>query len=175
MLNRKTSKSAHAASNRSNGHRAKEAVKPKPLRRRFIISPKAAGQHLHATPPQPPKPSKPAKDLKAAANGIDPKAAAAAPVPGAPAIPGQSADLTETIKTLLHLAQEHGHVTYDDINDVLPDGLSPGGSRRALYQAAQSRCRDCRPGRSRRVQASRSRKRKKIHAWRFWMTRSGCT
>ena len=33
-------------------------------------------------------------------------------------------DLTETIKTLLHLAQEHGHVTYDDINDVLPDGLT---------------------------------------------------
>jgi hypothetical protein len=23
------------------------------------------------------------------------------------------------------LAQEHGHVTYDDINDVLPDGLTP--------------------------------------------------
>jgi RNA polymerase primary sigma factor len=33
--------------------------------------------------------------------------------------------LTETIKTLLHLAQEHGHVTYDDINDILPEGLSP--------------------------------------------------
>ena len=23
------------------------------------------------------------------------------------------------------MAQEHGHVTYDDINDILPDGLSP--------------------------------------------------
>jgi RNA polymerase primary sigma factor len=34
-------------------------------------------------------------------------------------------DLTETIKTLLHLAQENGYITYDDINDVLPDGLSP--------------------------------------------------
>ncbi|HOX57986.1 MAG TPA: sigma-70 family RNA polymerase sigma factor, partial [Verrucomicrobiota bacterium] len=33
--------------------------------------------------------------------------------------------MTETIKTLLHLAQEHGFVTYDDINDILPDGLSP--------------------------------------------------
>ena len=39
--------------------------------------------------------------------------------------PSQAVDLTETIKTLLHLAHEHGHVTYDDINDVLPDGLSP--------------------------------------------------
>src|SRR6185369_17584280 len=36
-----------------------------------------------------------------------------------------SVDLTETIKTLLHLAQEHGYITYDDINDVLPDNLSP--------------------------------------------------
>ena len=38
---------------------------------------------------------------------------------------GQPVDLAETIKTLLHLNQEHGHVTYDDINDILPDGLSP--------------------------------------------------
>ena len=36
-----------------------------------------------------------------------------------------SVDLTETIKTLVHLGQEHGYVTYDDINDVLPDNLSP--------------------------------------------------
>ncbi len=36
-----------------------------------------------------------------------------------------SVDLTETIKTLLHLSQEHGYITYDDINDILPDNLSP--------------------------------------------------
>ena len=29
----------------------------------------------------------------------------------------------ETIKTLVRVAREHGHVTYDDINEVLPDGL----------------------------------------------------
>jgi len=34
-------------------------------------------------------------------------------------------DLTETIKQLLHLQQENGYVTYDDINDILPDNLSP--------------------------------------------------
>jgi RNA polymerase primary sigma factor len=34
-------------------------------------------------------------------------------------------DLAETIKTLMHLAHENGHVTYDDINDVLPENLSP--------------------------------------------------
>src|SRR6267143_6792057 len=57
---------------------------------------------------------------------VNPKNAASAN----PAAPATSAaanplDLTETIKTLLHLAQEHGYVTYDDINDVLPDGLDP--------------------------------------------------
>src|SRR6266404_3655922 len=36
-----------------------------------------------------------------------------------------SIDLTETIKTLLHLAQEQGRLTYEDINDVLPEGVSP--------------------------------------------------
>src|ERR1019366_2151513 len=30
-----------------------------------------------------------------------------------------------TVRTLLHLAQEHGYITYDDVNDVLPDNLSP--------------------------------------------------
>src|SRR5689334_3408100 len=34
-------------------------------------------------------------------------------------------DQTETLKTLLHLAREQGQLTYDDINDLLPDGMSP--------------------------------------------------
>jgi len=44
----------------------------------------------------------------------------------APVGPGISVpDVAETIKTLVQLAREHGHVTYDDINDALPEGLSP--------------------------------------------------
>jgi RNA polymerase primary sigma factor len=35
------------------------------------------------------------------------------------------ADLTETLKALLTLAREQGQLTYDDINDLLPDGISP--------------------------------------------------
>ena len=42
-----------------------------------------------------------------------------------PPVSVTSVDLTETIKTLLHLSQEHGYITYDDINDILPDNLSP--------------------------------------------------
>ncbi|MBP7826717.1 MAG: RNA polymerase sigma factor RpoD [Verrucomicrobia bacterium] len=36
----------------------------------------------------------------------------------------QAADLSEAVKILVHLASENGHVTYDDINDILPDGIS---------------------------------------------------
>jgi RNA polymerase primary sigma factor len=35
------------------------------------------------------------------------------------------ADLTETVKSLIHLAHENGYLTYDDINESLPDGLTP--------------------------------------------------
>ena len=39
--------------------------------------------------------------------------------------PSKAPDLAETIKTLQVLAREQGQVTYDDINDLLPDALSP--------------------------------------------------
>src|SRR6266478_4566364 len=35
-----------------------------------------------------------------------------------------SIDLSETIKTLLRLSQEQGNLTYDDINNVLPETIS---------------------------------------------------
>jgi RNA polymerase primary sigma factor len=131
MLNTKANKSANGAHKRPTS-RARTAVPPKQRRhlRRFIISSKAAGHHPPPAPPAPaaekrngaPKNGSPkianASQAKAAYAG---RHAAGAP----PAAPGQPVDLTETIKTLLHLNQEHGHVTYDDINDILPDGLSP--------------------------------------------------
>ena len=56
----------------------------------------------------------------------DPKAAGALHPTGVTVNPTAAGiDLTETVKTLLHLAQENGYVTYDDINDILPDGLNP--------------------------------------------------
>jgi len=50
-----------------------------------------------------------------AANNGDPDAGAESEV----------VDQTETLKTLLHLAREQGQLTYDDINDLLPEGMSP--------------------------------------------------
>ena len=86
-------------------------AKTTPTRRRFVISSKAT--RSEATKVQPPI----SQPVKQPAGGQ-----LAAPVPsGAVA----TVDLTETIKTLLHLSQEHGYITYDDINDILPDNLSP--------------------------------------------------
>src|SRR5436190_19369870 len=116
MLNRKVAKASNGAANQNRGRGAAK----KPVRRRFIISPKAAA----AQPPSPPAPpARRGRPPKHQANGqgkpgtpAGQQTAPGTPGPaGAPPVPGQAADLTEAIKTLLHLAHENGHVTYDDI------------------------------------------------------------
>src|SRR3954469_10491567 len=98
MLNRKE-KLAHRTGNHQNGHARKEAVKGKPVRRRFIISPKAAAQ-MQASSPQP----EAHRGRPAKADLLPPKPGApggkAAGQPAVPGVPGQPIDLTETIKTL---------------------------------------------------------------------------
>src|SRR6267142_535433 len=126
MLNRKGNKPSNGAGNygRRNGHsvagKTPLAGKTAINRHRFIISPKAPPPRAAAHPEQPkngaakPSAASQAKAAYASSHGA-----------AAPGAPGQAVDLTETIKTLMHLAHEHGHVTYDDINDILPDGLTP--------------------------------------------------
>src|SRR6266404_6298890 len=118
MLNRKANKLTNGAEN--HGRREERSPTSKARnRRRFIISPKA---QIRPDAKSDETRNGQAKSQTAA----QAKAAYASrhetPTPGST---GQAVDLTETIKTLMHLAHEHGHVTYDDINDVLPDGLSP--------------------------------------------------
>ena len=43
---------------------------------------------------------------------------------GDSAVPKPVLDLSETIKSLTLLAHEQGHVTYDDINDLIPEGIT---------------------------------------------------
>jgi len=113
MLNRKPNKSS-----KSSKPRPEPAVPAKtpPPRRRFIISSKSATERS-ATAASP------------ARNGQPKNAATAKPAGHAEQNASftltSAVDLTEVIKTLLHLSQENGYVTYDDINDVLPDNLSP--------------------------------------------------
>jgi RNA polymerase primary sigma factor len=44
---------------------------------------------------------------------------------GLPGLPGKPMDLSAVIQKLIQLAHEHGYLTYDDINDALPDDLTP--------------------------------------------------
>jgi RNA polymerase primary sigma factor len=117
MLNRKESKAVNRPGKGARTAPAAQAPKRDKPRRRFIISSKAAARTE----------ARPAEPHNGSAKAHPP--VPAKPVPGAqPAAPGTPAtpiDLAETIKTLVHLAHENGHVTYDDINDILPDGLSP--------------------------------------------------
>ena len=117
MLNRKESKPADQAVRRGRPPGRIASTKVSQPRRRFVIS-RRANNH----PPAPVVPSAPPK-----AGSANQAKEVYANSHGAPATStlSQAIDLGETIKTLLHLAQEHGHVTYDDINDILPDGLTP--------------------------------------------------
>jgi RNA polymerase primary sigma factor len=120
MSHRKNTPSGGAARRRKHGSERNAGAKPAPARRRFVVS--IARREV----------SKPAEtNGKAKSHAGNPPASGAKKLLQsgqtiAPSAPIQSSvDLTETVKTLLHLAQEHGYITYDDINDILPDNLSP--------------------------------------------------
>jgi len=115
MLKRKATAAKSTPHTRSSSPKAPKLKAP-PVRRRFVISNKAVKLDAAKAEPAAAAPAKAAAP-KASANGQ-------LPVP-APTVSMPSVDMTETIKTLLHLSQEHGYVTYDDINDILPDNLSP--------------------------------------------------
>jgi RNA polymerase primary sigma factor len=124
MLNRKNVKTATAVTAPG---RKRSAARSGVKSRRFVL----ANPKRKAEPSAPP--AKP--------HGNGEKAQAQSPAEGARLLPARtgpagatsvtvnphasSVDLNEVIKTLLHLAQENGYITYDDINDVLPDGLNP--------------------------------------------------
>ena len=121
MLKRKSTAASKSAPSRKGHRAAKTAVKAAPDRRRFVISSSAKrpapkisegnGHSRHTV-----------TSIAAAAQKLPAAGQASTPL-AAPMT--STVDLTETIKTLLHLAQEHGYITYDDINDILPDNLSP--------------------------------------------------
>ncbi len=120
MAQRKNTPSAGAARRRKHGSGRNAGAKPAPARRRFVVSvarregSKPAETNGKARLPAGNPPASGAQKLPPGGQAT----AASAPLQS-------SVDLTETVKTLLHLAQEHGYITYDDINDILPDNLSP--------------------------------------------------
>lgn len=106
MLNRKDSKVPNTAESHGRGHERPPATKGSKPRRRFIISSKAA----HRADNRPEAPRNGQEHSKHPVKGKNGQPTAAV----APALAGTGAspvDLTETIKTLVHLAHENGHVT----------------------------------------------------------------
>ena len=118
MLNRKESKLSNSVESHGRNGQRPQAAKGHP-RRRFIISARAAGR---VEPPRHEPRNGATKPHSSTQPNVPSAGHPQALAPGSAASP---IDLAETIKTLLHLAHENGHVTYDDINDVLPEGLSP--------------------------------------------------
>ncbi len=120
MLKRKRTVRGDVRRNHRDSGRRSAAAKAVPVRRRFVIS----SAHRDNLKPQKTRP----QAAREAASTV--KALPKSPTNGHPqaanTVPVQSSvDLTETVRTLLHLAQEHGYITYDDVNDVLPDNLNP--------------------------------------------------
>src|ERR1700722_8510874 len=59
----------------------------------------------------------------AAISAVPPAETAAIKVPDAVSPTGSDAELSEKIKELVRLAQEQGHLTYNDINEALPENF----------------------------------------------------
>jgi RNA polymerase primary sigma factor len=87
--------------------------KMSPRRMAAAAAAEAAGHPLPTPPPRPVPPPPALTALPARQN-------LALVIGGA-----TRADLNETLKELLALARENGYLTYDDINDILPDTLTP--------------------------------------------------
>ena len=127
MLKRKASKTTKAKATASKKATPKVSSKPAPAKT-------AAAAPAHDKSKKDQRPKAAAAPGKATAPALAKPGAA---VPGAPMTnagptgePGASlgmtrVDLNETMKALVHLAHENGYLTYDDINDLLPEGLSP--------------------------------------------------
>ena len=95
--------------------------RPMPLRLgkmspRRIAAAAAAGAAGLPLPPSPLRPPTPPPALTA----LPTKQGLALVIGGATRV-----DLNETLKEMLALARENGYLTYDDINDILPDTLTP--------------------------------------------------
>jgi RNA polymerase primary sigma factor len=123
MLNRKESKLASRARVKKQAIASKT---PTTRRRRFVLSPRSHTTRSHAQPEASRK-NGVTHDKNGTSDAASLAKAAYAnrqPPPNGGLLT-QPLDLTSVIKNLVQLAREQGHLTFDDINDVLPDGLSP--------------------------------------------------
>ncbi len=119
MLNRKGTGPADTGASGQRGHKAGGISKPFRVGRRFVLASakRKATSAVEAN-------GKTGTQHRGSTGTPVPNLPTGGTAPAGATAPRAGIDFTETIKTLLHLAQEHGYVTYDDINDVLPDNLN---------------------------------------------------
>ncbi len=119
------------AKNQGPGRRRTASGKPQRLRHPFLFGAQVAGREE-------------SQPKKARHNGVEAggahrgKTVSAGngynPVTGGPF---EAGELTETIKALLQVAREQTYLTYDDINDLLPEDVSPNDLE-VLYTRLQN-------------------------------------
>jgi RNA polymerase primary sigma factor len=122
----KESKLNNRAKNHGGGKERTLTGKPQRPRHAFIFGAKATGREE--------LPPKKLRNYEVEASGAHRGQAGPAGNGGDSAAGGpfEIVEMTGTIKALLEVAREQNHLTYDDINDVLPDGVSPNDLE-ALY------------------------------------------
>ena len=175
MLNRKTT-APNVRAQPPPRWKTSSKAKTAPVRRRFVIA--SSARRIFPKSPEANWQIQTYGQFHRRGGKLRPTATANA---AAPAPPQSTVDLTETIKTLLHLAQEHGYVTYDDINDVLPDNLSPDdldallSKLRSLdVEIVMDQAEAERPNAPSSPNTRSRRKPTRTRVWKFWTTRSGC-
>ncbi len=115
----KESKLKNRTKQHGGGRERAGAGKSQRRRQPFLFGAKAAGHEALA-------PKKARKSKGAAAIAVPAKPLPAGKeVKPAVGVKPEAAVLTETLKALLQVAREQSHLTYDDINELLPDGVSP--------------------------------------------------
>src|ERR1039457_4284218 len=109
MLKRKRTARGSGARKHRSGSRRSAGGKPAPMRRRFVIS----RARKDASKPQKTRPH--ATGAIISKEKLPPKMPQNGHVNAAASAPVQSTvDLTETVRTLLHLAQEHGYIRSEE-------------------------------------------------------------
>jgi RNA polymerase primary sigma factor len=107
------------AKNHGGGRKRTASGKPQRPYHPFIFGAKAGGRDES----QPKKPRNNGVEAGGTDRGkVVPARKGCDPAAGARS---EATDLTETIKVLLQVAREQNYLTYDDVNELLPDGVSP--------------------------------------------------
>ena len=141
--------------------RRKRAASP----RLIVVSSAPAGRRRRGRPP------------KVSPSSLSPPNAAPANATESPDLIKSQAslDLTQKVKDLLRLANEQGHLTYDDVNNALPDDIStPADLDHVLAKLRSLEIEVIDAAEVERDQSAEAGEAGERAATTFWMIQCGC-